>query len=177
MTAFGLHLNPTSNDLNYDAMEPFCLSYDVVVGYVVQNVVATRNGTHQITELLGVRENGTVSLLEPLAIEVANLPCSPPETHPNQDGNICFRAHCDRGSELTSDLLGCLRCGYGQFADDGNGHSRQCELCPGSTICDALGCVTCVPCGVGQQPNAERTSCESCPTGTAGVGVCVQPVC
>eukprot|EP01051_Picozoa_sp_SAG22_P008615 SAG22_NODE_666_length_8013_cov_2.524640_7_plen_1400_part_00 len=174
---FSLRLIPTSDAESSGTIETFGCTYDVVAGYLVRDVIVQQNGTHEANELLTdlASDNSTASLREPFTIEAGALLCAPPQTYPSQNGNQCLRAYCERGSEVTEDLLGCQRCEYGEFSDDGHGHGRQCQSCEGGTMCDALGCVACLPCGPGEQPSAGHVSCESCPDGTAGVGgVCTQ---
>ena len=91
---------------NVDIMLEFASTFDVGAGYVVRDVVTNCNGTHELRELMhshGSENNGTVALLDQLALEVGPLPCNPLDTYANLMGNTCLRSYCGRGSEVSSD--------------------------------------------------------------------------
>ena len=174
-------------DLNLSAAcgstDLFSSSYDDVAGYGVRDVTATCNGTHTV-EGLASSDGVATMLLEASVFEVSPLPCSPPVSVPNAEGNRCLLSYCERGAELTAERTSCQQCGYGFFSDDGDNHGLECQPCGAGSICTSFGCIVCeecssgrvgqgtecVACSPGRQPSDDRVSCMSCPTGTAGAG-------
>eukprot|EP01052_Picozoa_sp_SAG31_P026841 SAG31_NODE_2463_length_5656_cov_12.750765_2_plen_1624_part_01 len=178
---FGIALSRRLMQSATSADSQFFVSFDTTLGYIVHGAVAEGNGTHEVRELVGFPTNirdensSTISLVEPLTFHVNPVPCNPPATYASSDGNLCLRAFCERGHEVSLDLSTCEQCTYGTFSDDGSGHGRQCEPCEDGSVCGESGCIACTQCSAGQTANTLRTECVACPAASAGnSGICNQ---